>query len=1012
MNRKCKSILSLAAFLASFLCFAGVSADEKGALQASAPGIDPYLPGNSVLDDFIAKSGNIIDNVANANISGTNVYYLAENNSGQLSTPIAHQDTGSESLNVDTIQAYFSDWYHNLTNLAGNVSTWKGALAGFNYSGISDGWSDQAWKEEIALEWLAIKATYNDSIVMNEANFTAFLNGIEDEFAGVNPFDFGLPGARIGASWATASPEEVFMVINADVQPRNTFWSMQHVYREEMGISDITLVYMADILTYMTGIVEPAKLELDGKATLSIDYDLNLNVTMDANVSDHMVVLMWDHDDSINNFIQSRASGSRFRGDVFTGDEVFYVVHFNTIAIDLEGDVESTVEWQYDGGSQPAAFLSALKSITKHPPISQLLSAASGIPLNLFRTMIFSNISIVDGTRSYRDASFTMSNLKVNAFDIKPSLFQGIVFENVDLWYGEHRMMGLSAYEDMNGNGIQDLSIEGSAPFLYPVSEEARYKFRIKEVEEIQYHAPQLTGNELNFGINFTGIQGSFVPYDISEEVLILNGSVDGALPENVSNIGFNFKFGVNASNNEGKMKVDYDFGQFTNSGITDPALENYSLNMVTMFDAFRLRHSNQVISNTRLSMANSTLIDPDSNQTRHAGRVRFASGASLSSRIFEIDLDSIPYQVAGEDHDANGQLIPVRMADVAYGQATPMGNFTGIRGTQVQSVRLIYSVSFPTWGGEAIIHDPVFSTFISSDGSNELLYAILIAVVAGAAAIVVLGYIRGKSRSSPYRSMNHAVSSGEKGRPRIPRITHLFSFLFQFKHVDPDGISRGESMMESLDPATFKYFSSLYMLFHAEMDANSKIIDIHWNWFDMAPGSNKLENTIRQMLKDHLQSPELQVKQASLMDQSGRCDAYLVHGLAGSSPMYLLDTTARMSHDRFMRFGFLGTEPLPTKLVSKMKDIMPSFLAFNCILDMSKFISIMRSKFPVHLSLPHQLVPTGTRKFLDELHQDTSMIDSELQDIMDDLKRLDGSQASNIMARFRQDMDEREKDA
>ncbi|MHA1791276.1 MAG: hypothetical protein ACTSVI_01445 [Promethearchaeota archaeon] len=1021
MKNQMSRFTLFSSLLATLMMVSIITGANAQAINTSAWNV-PFSPHDTIIGDFLAHTQDIINGAQKANINGTNVYYFNHSVDGSRSNSLNVNDQGALSFSVADIKNYFGEWFNNLTMVSGSITAWNTALTGFSFTGYSDGWKDKEWKEIISMEWMAIIATYNGTTPSIGA-FTSFLTNIEDEFTkGISSNK--LPGIIRTTSWANATPEEVMMILNSYLKPDNTLWPMQVVYRAQNGISSLTSLNITAIVNYFLSILGPAKLELEsGVTSLNINYSLHVDLTSNSNITDKAVVILWDHDDSVRRAVEST---KKIKPNPFTGDEVFYMVHFNKIATKISGDLISNVTWKYDDNSSPSSFLDALKVITSSPYPTQLISSASGVPLNLLRVLIHGNVSVVNGTRIYHDATFGMGQLRINQFDFSFNLATKTLESDVDIWYGEHKWVGLFAYEDLNNNSIQDISVEGSAPFLYPTSNESRYRFRIEQVDSIIYQAPQVVNNELAFGINFTGIQGEFVPFDISEETVMMNNTVDGSLPENVSQIAFNFRFGVDLKESASKMKVDYIFGDFENNGTVDPALENYSLSMVTLFSVYRLQHGSRVVGDNSIIGDNNSTINVNESNAHAVGTVRFASGSSLRDRIFEFNLTEIPYSLGGSSYTAYGQLIPAKMGGISYGRTTVVGNYTRESTTSIFGAVILYSVNFPTWGGHAIIHDPVFSTFVptgSSTGglSKPLLYTLVISGIAAVAVVVIIGIVKARSRSSAFNQGFHQVSlENSSGRTRSViaekdrhghslNIDLIFSFFFQF-HEDEkirDIASKdNEFLMDAYEIDNFNYFSNLIAFYTFKLDArHGSWNHLIWKEYNNENKGNssifRKDRLIELLMSDVLNSQE----KMPLESQTGKGYVYKI--TIPQDSIYLIDVIIKFSNElnTTLRVGLISRSQLSTEKYKYFEEVSSMISAFleKMIEKESKLptyiLPVLEGLLPVFLSEDHEITSTFIHEFYRKILNDDSIPVEDKLTIGQDLKRLNSKLSREVIS-------------
>nr|MDO8117108.1 hypothetical protein [Candidatus Sigynarchaeota archaeon] len=348
-----------------------------------------------------------------------------------------------------SIKGFFGDWFENVDSLNASLHAWNTTLSGFAYGTTSENWStsnpeEKAWKEHVAKEWYAIKANYNISFA-GDVTFTEFVQRIETEFTTAIPLPGDAPAFIDCNSWANATPEEIMIVLNTQVRPVNSLWVMQFMYRDQNGIPDLLDTTVTEIIDYVLGVLIPAKdeLEVPGRDALTITYNMSVDLDVSIDADDVAVIIIWDDDNSLAEFVADLKAHRIPRSQPFTGDEIMYMVHFNKIVTTITGNIMNSIDWKYNDNTGPEEFINALRIVTRNPFAAQLIAATAGIPVNLFRLMLYGNVSITGGSRTFTDSTFSMAQLKVNQLRFSLTAGGGIEADTVDAWYAEHKMVGL-----------------------------------------------------------------------------------------------------------------------------------------------------------------------------------------------------------------------------------------------------------------------------------------------------------------------------------------------------------------------------------------------------------------------------------------------------------------------------------------------------------------------------------------------------------------------------------------
>ncbi|NMC06412.1 MAG: hypothetical protein GYA24_14440, partial [Candidatus Lokiarchaeota archaeon] len=903
---------------------------------------------------------------------------------------------GNDPATSLLMASYLSRLDGNLSAVLPNIAT----ASALNVSTFS------AWKNLIAKEWFGINATYA-SIAVNQSNLETFVANIDT----IHPL--------VAASFASMTPDEVMIATTAMFKPRSSFDNLWRAYYVEKGLSSITALNISAVLSWAAPFVSAANVEIAGKTSVTLNYTISIDIRQAKNTEDMATFLLWDHDNSLANYVAAKKArplqNPGFKA--FTGDEVLYMMHFYRITTSAYGSINKTSSWRYDDNSVPAALGTLIRKFTATPYLAHLLGIATGdAKATLLRSLLFGNVSISRAAGSpieFTDASFSFAQVKVNALDMEFSLQDGLQLNKLDLWYGEHKFAGFFAYEDVNGNGIQDISVQGNAPFMYPVSAEVRYRLRIDGAAGRTLVPPTVISNGVNFGINFTGITGKLVPVDQADDAIVLDSSLANAIPVNIDAIGFMLRFAVNTTANSGNLKIDYHIGAFENaSGAIEPAMNGLSLSMVSMGSMFRVLAGTRLVSNTALGNENGGGINPGSDASSRIAKIRFGSGTSLGGRVFESDLASIPYTIGTTSYGATAQMIPVLMGGIALGRSNPVGNYTQKSGVAIIGMVYLYSVNFPTWSGQALVHDPVFSTFIPSGDSPKIWLYVGITLGGVAALVIVLAVVRAKkTRASSYPGEPRAASGEAKARAGATRVDLIHSFFFHGS--DPSDIDASPGPRgDASDPATFEFFASIFATRVHELDmVVQSWTTISARDIDVVPGLSGVD-VARLMESGLLLSPD----KYAIDINAGR--AYLYHVTMGSNvTLHVLDIFTRPAEAAILRFTTCARQPIAQagypSIDSTMRRLLASLRRVTSRkLDKGLIDSFLDEHLPINLAYPRRLTPAAVTSFLREARQDGELSPGDLAEIESDLRKMDEASARRVSAAFKTSSASRETDA
>ncbi len=447
-------------------------------------------------------------------------------------------------------------------------------------------------------------------------------------------------------------------------------------------------------------------------------------------------------------------------------------------------------------------------------------------------------------------------------------------------------------------------------------------------------------------------------------------------------------------------MKLNYELGDFTSNNSVDPALANMSLSMITVFSGFRLMHGSRTITNTNVVDQGGTGIDVNANETRYVRRVRFASGTSLASRVFEMDLDSIPYESGGTSYTAFGQLIPVKMGSITWGRMTTAGNITTQTGTAMYGVVMLYAVNFPTWNGNAIIHDPVFSTFIpSTDGGKNLWVVIVIAVAGIAAVVIIIGVVKAKKRDSSYPGYHVDTRREVKSRPRhAPEhlsVDFLHSFLILFGN-NAAGLDGSEPMIDKYDPDMFCFFSGIIH----EIIGGLRVKDGAWKKIS----SKKQDDDVT--VPETVLDPRIFISSEKIPETVGTGKVYVYSMKSHNSQgIWMLDALLFVNPEWIARLSLYSTgvldEMTARRLLPSIRALAKAISEHQEGKNEGEIQRLVERYLPTSLARPRDIVLPAVSTFLNHVRTDNGFAGDDVDAIENDLEMLSMEQADSIISAF-----------
>lgn len=938
------------------------------------------LPGRTLLDEFFDNVGYLLTHMTPANLTGnaTGVYYYQESQTG-TNIPINHHQVdehGRVNYTTQEILTFFTQMYTGLTRLNTSLDRMWERLASDSVAWPSN-WTFAPWKQTLVKEILALVNLNDNNFLYTNLTLQIFVNNIENWYRAPR------------TTFANATPEEIYAYINRFAVPPGLFHALQlHVLAElpSHSILDLNMTYLVDSVLPD---VEAAKLELEaaGRNRLTISYDANVDVRETLAIDEKTVVILWDPDETLMPAVEAGQTRN-----AFNGNEAFWAVHFLTSNRTYAGETNVSIQWQYNDGQNATAFKSFLREYLS-PAFTHWVSRGARIDFHLFQHLLRGSVYFND-TRTVRDGTFKMAQLRINQFDVDRNV-NGTTPSNVslDVWYGEHEWLGLTVWNDTNDNDYQDIAIRGTAPFLYPETNETLYKFRGSDIGSRTYTPVTLNGSELYFGISFNDIEGDLVPWDQPGEEQLLNDTLS-PLHESMDQVAFDFKFGVKPGPNNtlaGDMKVDYTISEFQNaSGQVDPNLQGLELSLNTLFTAFRYQFGRQVFQeNINMVDQGSHAINGSELQTqRRVHAMRFASGDTVQ---IETKLDDIPYTlydtVTGTSQTAIGQLIPAKAGVLAVGSTTSAGQqIERISRQRISGGVFIYSTSYPIWDGYTIIHDPTFTTYVTPEGDvggglggvgtfirNNKWIVIVIGLVA---VVVIVGVIAARRKgSSSYfprgtppdastESHLDVVAKEDKG-PAGP--WHPLNSLFFPSSPGDTGTTLTRVTLDVFDLFT-SILSLDVFLYHA---ASQTWYTVAHTVYDRDRGSQFLPPEPTQ---SWFETSLYDAGRLALPPGGGRVLLYEgTPGTAGKS-VFLVDAYLQVQAGDCVRVVGAFRRPLPETLVERVQvvfqDLAHHFRATRYAPEeiQAPLLEFLHARYPLVLGYPY-LVHTGRAQgYLDRI--------------------------------------------
>ncbi|MHA1332236.1 MAG: hypothetical protein ACTSR2_14305, partial [Candidatus Hodarchaeales archaeon] len=444
-----------------------------------------------------------------------------------------------------------------------------------------------------------------------------------------------------------------------------------------------------------------------------VDSNLNVRTTHDRKA----VTIFYDNDSSVINALDKIKNNESITSQPFTGDEVLSNVFMSLVRDKITGNLEVWNDWTFDDGTDATILKRFISRITSNKWLTRELKFLFGIRgINLMGTLVGPDHASFNypllNPRIIERGRFSISQLRIDKLILK-RIGSNLVVTDYEYKYIEHHLLGTLVYNDTNNNGMMDIGVKnatiGNYNIAYPtIGDEAKFRFDMKAIGSRVYKRPTTTNNVLEFGSNFTNVQGLLQPIGKNQDISVLNSTEEIHTIDEVSTL---FHFSVDNSDGSVALKFDYVIGEWDNAA----ELQGLSLNQMmssTIVDGKRQKLFNWRTEN------GSEITDENANSTK-VSRFRFADAQELFG---EVRLDDIPYYWGDDAVEVNavGQLIPMNLIDVMYGSISSEGDMVrSIKGTTERKT-FLYSVSYPKWDGLRIVHDPAYVVSGGEGGSID----------------------------------------------------------------------------------------------------------------------------------------------------------------------------------------------------------------------------------------------------------------------------------------------------
>ena len=321
-------------------------------------------------------------------------------------------------------------------------------------------------------------------------------------------------------------------------------------------------------------------------------------------------------------------------------------------------------------------------------------------------------------------------------------------------------LMAMEVYNDMNGNGFLDANYAiPSTELLYTIQLNASQSFTTSPVQKT------LTNNvpHYDWGVTYGMIQGDLITADPA-----YNYGYGGGLPASqvlIDHLSLFYDYSI--TGNTTYLKTSYEIGNVT---LVPPTLPNVTLKGLSLS---LLHFVLAVCSEGYAVRTNGSSIDYDSQTSQTSSQVNTAQIIVPGSTAYEFrfndnyTLQTNPpvslrtvYAAAPnnslpvEAFRGAGALQVVRAQDYVKASLPNIAGLPASSDLNYSSSKLIYRISYPTWEGIGIKHDPTYigyyvpnlltiSTPVPWDPMIVVYLAAAVAVVAAITSVLIFEMTR-----------------------------------------------------------------------------------------------------------------------------------------------------------------------------------------------------------------------------------------------------------------------------
>jgi hypothetical protein len=318
-------------------------------------------------------------------------------------------------------------------------------------------------------------------------------------------------------------------------------------------------------------------------------------------------------------------------------------------------------------------------------------------------------------------------------------------------------IMAMELYNDTDRNGILDANYgTGQTELLYTIVMNASQTFQPTPVSKTSVNGI----SHYRWGVTYGWIQAILIKYSAG----IVGSPYGGGLAGSYANIDhFTFSYDYSVVGNATFLKTSYEIGNVT---LVPPTSPNVTLKGLSL----SLLHFTLAVSSEGYAVRlNGSSIDFDSQTSQTSSGINVAQVIVPNSLAYEFRfndsytlLNNPPVSLRAEYEAASSNSLPsgafqgqgsldlIRVQDYVRAALPSIAGLPSSSDLNYTTSKLIYRISYPTWGGVGIKHDPTYVGYfvpdfltVSTPVPRFPLIIVYLAVAVAAVAVTAFLIIR-----------------------------------------------------------------------------------------------------------------------------------------------------------------------------------------------------------------------------------------------------------------------------